>query len=223
MQALGFIETKGLIAAIESADAMLKASNVKLLEKQYVGGGLVYISVTGDVGAVKAAVEAGQAVVKQIDENLLISHHVIPRPHGEVQNIILTEKKEFNEKIETREEKNEHIEVDKITETDEEKVNLEKNQQADLENHDEGSHDENSSEELSSDSSLETKEDINQAILSHGLEKIIEVLNSFKVVRLRNLARQYKEFGIMGRGISKADKKMLIEEFRKYYENSLSI
>lgn len=185
MQALGFIETKGLIAAIESADAMLKASNVKLLEKQYVGGGLVYISVTGDVGAVKAAVEAGQAVVKQIDENLLISHHVIPRPHGEVQNIILTEKKEFTEEIEIQEEKNQYIEIDKII--------------------------------------IETKEDINQAILSHGLEKIIEVLNSFKVVRLRNLARQYKEFGIMGRGISKADKKMLIEEFRKYYENSLSI
>ncbi|MBP2027093.1 microcompartment protein CcmL/EutN [Acetoanaerobium pronyense] len=196
MQALGFIETKGLIAAIESADAMLKASNVKLLEKQYVGGGLVYISVTGDVGAVKAAVEAGQAVVKQIDENLLISHHVIPRPHGEVQNIILTEKKEFNEEIEIEEEKNQHIEVDKIIIETKEDINQ---------------------------GSIKGKESLDKAVLNYGIEKIIQVLNSFKVVRLRNLARQYKEFGIMGRGISKADKKMLIEEFRKYYENSLSI
>lgn len=196
MQALGFIETKGLIAAIESADAMLKASNVKLLEKQYVGGGLVYISVTGDVGAVKAAVEAGQAVVKQIDENLLISHHVIPRPHGEVQNIILTEKKEFTGEIEIQEEKNEDIEIDKIIIETKEDINQ---------------------------GSIKGKESLDKAVLDYGIEKIIQVLNSFKVVRLRNLARQYKEFGIMGRGISKADKKMLIEEFRKYYENSLSI
>jgi len=196
MQALGFIETKGLIAAIESADAMLKASNVKLLEKQYVGGGLVYISVTGDVGAVKAAVEAGQAVVKQIDENLLISHHVIPRPHGEVQNIILTEKKEITEEIEIKEEKNEDIEIDKIIIETKEDINQ---------------------------GSIKGKESLDKAVLDYGIEKIIQVLNSFKVVRLRNLARQYKEFGIMGRGISKADKKMLIEEFRKYYENSLSI
>jgi len=196
MQALGFIETKGLIAAIESADAMLKASNVKLLEKQYVGGGLVYISVTGDVGAVKAAVEAGQAVVKQIDENLLISHHVIPRPHGEVQNIILTEKKEITEEIEIKEEKNQYIEIDKIIIETKEDINQ---------------------------GSIKGKESLDKAVLDYGIEKIIQVLNSFKVVRLRNLARQYKEFGIMGRGISKADKKMLIEEFRKYYENSLSI
>ena len=92
MQALGFIETKGLIAAIESADAMLKASNVTLLEKQYVGGGLVYISVTGDVGAVKAATDAGAAAAERVGE--LISVHVIPRPHQEVE-LILPKKQEL--------------------------------------------------------------------------------------------------------------------------------
>ena len=72
MQSLGLIETKGLIAAIESADAMLKTSNVNILEKTYVGGGLVSIAVTGDVAAVKAAVEAGAAAVKNINVTLLI-------------------------------------------------------------------------------------------------------------------------------------------------------
>lgn len=89
MQALGLIETRGLIAAIESADAMLKAAEVKLLEKTLVGGGLVTIAVVGDVGAVKAAVEAGEAAIRQINETLLISKHVIPRPHPDMEGVIV--------------------------------------------------------------------------------------------------------------------------------------
>ncbi|WP_252223534.1 MULTISPECIES: BMC domain-containing protein [unclassified Clostridium] len=88
MQALGLIETRGLLAAIEGADTMLKSADVSILEKTYVGGGLVSIAVTGDVGAVKAAVEAGVAAVKKLDSKLLISEHVIPRPHDELDNII---------------------------------------------------------------------------------------------------------------------------------------
>ena len=89
MQALGLIETRGLLAAVESADAMLKAAEVTLLDKTYVGGGLVSIAVTGGVAAVKAAVEAGAAAVKQIDDKLLVSEHVIPRPHEEIDSLIL--------------------------------------------------------------------------------------------------------------------------------------
>ena len=86
MEALGMIDTKGLVGAIEAADAMVKAANVHLVGKELVGGGLVTIVVRGDVGAVKAATDAGAAAAKRVGE--LISVHVIPRPHGEVEMII---------------------------------------------------------------------------------------------------------------------------------------
>ncbi|MDI6823528.1 MAG: BMC domain-containing protein [Bacillota bacterium] len=83
---LGFIETRGLVAALEAADAMVKAANVELVCKQVVGGGLVAVVVRGDVGAVKAAVDAGAAAAKRVGE--LVSVHVIPRPHPDVLNLI---------------------------------------------------------------------------------------------------------------------------------------
>ena len=85
-QALGMIETKGLVGSIEAADAMVKAANVTLIGKVHVGGGLVTVMVRGDVGAVKAAVEAGAAAAERVGE--LISIHVIPRPHNEVEGIL---------------------------------------------------------------------------------------------------------------------------------------
>ena len=85
-EALGMIETRGLVASIEAADAMVKAANVHLIGKEHVGGGLVTVMVRGDVGAVKAAVEAGAASAKRVGE--LISMHVIPRPHGDVEEIL---------------------------------------------------------------------------------------------------------------------------------------
>lgn len=84
--ALGMIETKGLIGSIEAADAMVKAANVYLIGKEYVGGGLVTVMVRGDVGAVKAATDAGAAAAQRVGE--LISVHVIPRPHVEVEVIL---------------------------------------------------------------------------------------------------------------------------------------
>ncbi|MGV8146817.1 MAG: BMC domain-containing protein [Alkaliphilus sp.] len=84
--ALGLIETKGLVGAIEAADAMVKAANVTLIKKEKVGGGLVTVMVRGDVGAVKAATDAGAAAAERIGE--LVSVHVIPRPHNEVDVII---------------------------------------------------------------------------------------------------------------------------------------
>lgn len=89
MNAIGLIETKGLIPAIEAADTMLKTAQVELLERSFVGGGLVAITVTGDVGAVKAAVDAGVTAVLQFGPNHLKTHHVIPRPHSEVESIFL--------------------------------------------------------------------------------------------------------------------------------------
>ncbi|WP_338833584.1 Propanediol utilization protein PduA [Moorella humiferrea] len=86
LEALGMIETKGLVGAIEAADAMVKAANVRLIGKVLVGGGLVTVMVRGDVGAVKAATDAGAAAAQRVGE--LISVHVIPRPHGDVEMIL---------------------------------------------------------------------------------------------------------------------------------------
>ena len=86
-QALGMVETKGLVGAIEAADAMVKAANVQLIGKEKIGSGLVTVMVRGDVGAEKASVEAGAAAAKRVGE--LVSVHVIPRPHEDVEGILL--------------------------------------------------------------------------------------------------------------------------------------
>ena len=86
LEALGMIETKGLVGSIEAADAMVKAANVVLIGKEYIGAGLVTVMVRGDVGAVKAATDAGAAAARRVGE--LISVQVIPRPHGEVEKFL---------------------------------------------------------------------------------------------------------------------------------------
>jgi ethanolamine utilization protein EutM len=85
-EALGMVETRGLVGAIEAADAMVKAANVKLVGKEKAGAGLVTVMVRGDVGAVKAAVDAGASAAKRVGE--LVSVHVIPRPHDDVEYIL---------------------------------------------------------------------------------------------------------------------------------------
>jgi ethanolamine utilization protein EutM len=85
-EALGLVETKGLIGSVEAADAMVKAANVVLIGKEYIGAGYVTVMVRGDVGAVKAATDAGAAAARRVGE--LVSVHVIPRPHAEVERIL---------------------------------------------------------------------------------------------------------------------------------------
>src|SRR4249920_1867491 len=85
-EALGMVETRGLIGSVEAADAMVKAANVVLVGKEYIGAGYVTVLVRGDVGAVKAATDAGAAAARRVGE--LISVHVIPRPHAEVERIL---------------------------------------------------------------------------------------------------------------------------------------
>jgi len=84
--ALGMVETRGLIGSVEAADAMVKAANVVLVGKEYIGQGYVTVLIRGDVGAVKAATDAGAAAARRVGE--LISVHVIPRPHAEVERIL---------------------------------------------------------------------------------------------------------------------------------------
>ena len=85
-EALGMVETRGLVAAIEAADAMLKAANVTLVGTEKIGSGLVTVMVRGDVGAVKASVEAGSSSASKLGE--LVATHVIPRPHNDVEKIL---------------------------------------------------------------------------------------------------------------------------------------
>ena len=91
IEARGMVETKGLIGSIEAADAMVKAANVHLIGKEKIGSGLVTVMVRGDVGAVKAAVEAGAAAAKRVGD--LYGVHVIPRPHNDVEGILPTMEK----------------------------------------------------------------------------------------------------------------------------------
>ncbi len=186
MQALGLIETKGLVAAIESADAMLKAAEVRLLEKTYVGGGLVTIMVCGDVGAVKAATDAGAAAAQRVGE--LLSVHVIPRPHQELNDVLISTT--LLEQTETPSTASEET--------------------ATVEEEAEPIAEESVEDELH-------KEAIDKLAFEKGLKEAISALDKLKVVKLRNLAREYKDFGIAGRMISKADKQMIIAEFKKYY------
>lgn len=200
MQALGLIETKGLLAAIECADAMLKAAEVHLLEKTYVGGGLVTVTIEGDVAAVKASVDAGGAAVRQLNSTLLISEHVIPRPHQDLDQLFQSEASEekLEEALEEASEGKPEESLEEIPEeSPEENLKLDFDPAGELH-----------------------KEAVDQLAAEEGPDAALAVLTELKVVKLRNLAREYKDFGIAGRMISKADKQIILAEFKKYYEKN---
>ena len=114
MQAIGMIETRGVLAAIESADVMLKTANVRLVSKEKVGGGLITVIVEGDVAAVKASVEAGAYAVENLDKSLLVSKHVIPRPVSDVHDLLLADIKELKEEKNLSKEKEDIIVSDRV-------------------------------------------------------------------------------------------------------------
>jgi microcompartment protein CcmL/EutN len=192
MQALGLIETRGLLPAIECADVMLKTAQVELVERTFVGGGLVTIVVTGDVGAVKAAVEAGVIAVERINHLSLVSQHVIPRPHNEIENIVVVKANHVNQ-LPIREIETELTAPTKILEEE---------------------------STMFAPAMLKNlhKEEVDALVQEFGLEKGVEVLKSISVVKLRKLAREYQDLGIAGRAISKANKELLIQKLKGYYK-----
>ncbi|KEJ01334.1 propanediol utilization protein [Clostridium botulinum A2B7 92] len=276
MQALGLIETKGLLAAVEAADTMVKSADVSIIEKTYVGGGLVTISVTGDVGAVKASIEAGVAAVKKLDEKFLVSEHVIPRPHEELESIIgpntppedpssnddtenvedaddtdaveNTQNEDTLQKAEDTEKVENTKAVDSVEDTGSVEVtkdivdakNVENTEKAETvkdvkavdntehvdadtkNNIEENQHGSGGDLDKLHKLNLENlhKEDVDNLIRKNGIEKTILILAKLKVVKLRNLAREYKDLGIAGRTISKAGKNLLINKFKLYYEKN---
>ncbi|QBD85004.1 BMC domain-containing protein [Clostridium tetani] len=229
MQALGLIETKGLLAAVEAADVMVKSADVSIIEKTYVGGGLVTISVTGDVGAVKASIEAGAAAVKNLNEEFLVSEHVIPRPHEELESIIgsnnLQEDSSSNEDTSSVE----NVEKAEVVETtealEEEQIVEDIYDSKNLKDVDTENKIKENQEKLDEDLdkvNLEKlhKNNVDNLVSKNGLEKTISILNKLKVAKLRSLAGEYKDFGIKVSEISKADKNLLIKKFKLYYEKN---
>ncbi len=215
MQALGLIETKGLLPAIESADAMLKAADVTLAERAFVGGGLVTITVIGDVAAVKAAVDAGAAAVNRIGKGLLLSTHVIPRPDTQLGAIIALESKQKQiVSIENEIQEVIHIEpeiqaVEQVEERQEtEQIALITEEEQTLQKVETNALDKETVDAL-----------VFQSADEAGLTDALAMLEKLKVVALRNLARRYEHFGILGRAISEANKERLLVEFETYYKN----
>lgn len=182
MQALGLIETKGLLPAIICADVMLKTAQVELVGRTFVGSGLVTISVTGDVGAVKAAVEAGVSAVKQLNNLSLVSQHVIPRPHNDIEDMFRPGPQAPEPTEPPREAAQENTQAKPVI-----------------------------PQQLH-------KEGLDALVQEHGLEQLEEILKSLAVVKLRNLAREYKALGLAGRAISKANKEQLIQKLMGYYQ-----
>lgn len=200
MQALGLIETRGLLSAIESLDVMLKTAQVELVERSFVGGGLVTIAVTGDVGAVKAAVEAGVAAVKKIDCLSLVSQHIIPRPHYEVESMLTASKNSTQEQVTLVVQPEEIVDTllkDEITEVDITIESISSTQIMPKDLH---------------------KEGVDAFVQEFGIEESMNLLKALSVVKLRNLAREYKELDLVGRAISKANKELLIQKLKGYYD-----
>lgn len=212
MEALGMIETKGLLAAIESADVMLKAANVQLLEKVLVGGGLVTVTITGDVAAVKSSIDAAAAAVSRLGSELLISQHVIPRPHAELGETIVNPVPLAEQNAEPEQEQEE---PETVIETEEPEV-TEPAEEVQTEIPELQETKETPEPEKLQVSEMH-KADMDKLVAEKGVDKAVEIIGGCKVVKLRNLAREYEDFGIAGREISKANKTELLEEFRKYY------
>ena len=221
MQALGLIETKGLLAAIEAADAMLKAADVSILETIKVGGGRMNVSVTGDVAAVKAAVDAAGAAVERLGAGLLPSSHVIPRPHEELETVIggpppgkpptggigAEGDAESTEDAAGAE--------DAAGVEDAGCINAAKDR--------EYADNVQDWEEPTPPIIFTTAPDrhaLDCLAAESGAETAVRALVSLKVTELRALAREYPELGIGGREISKANKTLLLTEFKAFYDRT---
>ncbi len=225
MQAIGMIETRGLIGSIEAADAMLKAAEVTLCEQVKVGGGLITVTVQGDVGAVKAATDAGAAAAQRVGE--LLSVHVIPRPHASLEGLVVhTEKPEGNggddgpdgPDTPDPEKNNEPDKDEGAQEADAEETSVEEVLQIEEEP-------ENKTENVSEKAPIEIDYDsLGRAVVDGWFRDMddssaMELLSRTPVVKLRRLAREYSDFGITGREVSKSGKTTLLDEFRSYYSN----
>ncbi len=246
MQALGMIETKGLIGSIEAADAMVKAANVTLIGKVHIGGGLVTVMVRGDVGAVKAATDAGAAAAQRVGE--LISVHVIPRPHMEVESILphlpetpddkpekpvppeepnagAEEPAEAEAAVDAAEQSAEPEEIAEPVEDAEPEVNAEPEEQPAVEESPAEAPEQNNipaeeekSEEAPQDEKLSRKK-LEATVKEDGLDQAMSDLAFLKLGELRELAKEYYEEGeLTQKNLKRISKGDLLDAFRSFYE-----
>ncbi|MHB8930696.1 MAG: BMC domain-containing protein [Melioribacteraceae bacterium] len=231
--ALGLIETKGLIGAIEAADAMVKAANVKLVSKEKITAALVTVKIIGEVAAVKSAVDAGAAAAQRVGQ--LVSAHVIPRPDDQLESIIYYSS--LSPELETKEpsKKTRTAEVKTVKEVIEEKIeenedviennlfdNLEKSKEEivvikkERKPKDQTKKLETLSRlDLLRKEALEEIEDGSAAESASPKEvPTIEDLSQLNVHELRHLARSFENFPIKGRQISRASR----DELREYFK-----
>ena len=215
--ALGMIETKGLVGSIEAADAMVKAANVTLIGKVHVGGAYVTVMVRGDVGAVKAATDAGAAAAQRVGE--LISVHVIPRPHHEVEYILpslplMDEDDDDNgpDSPQNGGESEPEEELPAEIQETEESAQPTEEPEAAPEEEPAAPAEEASTVEEEPVEIVEEAEIKNAKMSEVDIERELEGL---AVKELRKLARKTEGIAIVGREISAANKKLLISEITK--------
>ena len=233
MQALGMIETKGLIGSIEAADAMVKAANVTLIGKVHVGGALVTVMVRGDVGAVKAATDAGAAAAQRVGE--LISVHVIPRPHMEVESILPQPPTEpdndpdidpdeptDNGNASVEESEPEPEQESRSEETTEPEPQA--GAPADTDPAEEPAEPEPQPEKPAETvSKEETEEKLNRAGLEailkdEGIDAAMSQISFMRLAELRELAKEYEATELTERNLKRIAKSELLDAFRAFYE-----
>lgn len=200
MDALGMIETRGLVASIEAADAMVKAANVTLACKEEIGGGLVTVMVRGDVGAVKAATDAGAAAAERVGE--LISVHVIPRPHEEVELILGGPGESGKKNDPSGPEFSEPELSEPLSPKSEE--DFEEKSEAPEEEEDTG----------------KKEVQIHERLPEDPAEYTLEFLEQLSVVRLRDAARKLKVDNMTRKEIRFAKKQELLDKITDFLERS---
>lgn len=230
MQSLGLIETKGMLAAIEAADAMLKAADVGILGKIKVGGGRMNVSVTGDVAAVKAAVDAGMAAVDRLGSGLLLSGHVIARPHEELETVIggtppmgPDDGGAWAERTgpEAARDEKQTEPASALTEEAAEGVAEEASEEAAEETAEEAQS--ASPGQLASQAVFAAPPDrrtLDRLAAEAGGEAVVKALISLKAAELRTLAKEYPELELAGRDISKASKTLLLTAFQAHFNHT---
>ena len=228
--ALGMIETKGLVASIEAADAMLKAADVGILGKIKVGGGRMNVSVTGDVAAVKAAVDAGMAAVDRLGSGLLLSGHVIARPHEELETVIggtppmgPDDGGAWAERTgpEAARDEKQTEPASALTEEAAEGVAEEASEEAAEETAEEAQS--ASPGQLASQAVFAAPPDrrtLDRLAAEAGGEAAVKALISLKAAELRTLAKEYPELELAGRDISKASKTLLLTAFQAHFNHT---
>ena len=204
LPALGLIETKGLVGAIEAADAMCKAANVKLISKEKVTGALMVVKVEGEVAAVKSAVDAGAAAAQRVGE--LVSAHVIPRPDDQIESIMYETDAEDGSSKKSSQQKSSGENPKNNSAPAEEKVE-EEQIEAEL------PEDEIEAEDVTADEEIEPESDEPESTDSEEIPPIW-ALQKLNVHELRKLARSVEHYPIKGRDISKANRSELIEYFK---------